>query len=193
MAKVRAEIDSAKAGGNVSEVPQYSETQALPYLQACIKETYRHFPPVAFGLPRVVPKEGVTIDGRTFTEGTILSVNPHVIHKNKDIFGQDADKFNPDRWMVSTEKWREMDKAVITFGAGYNQCPGKHLAHLEVSKVAATLLRDYDIEQVNPKQNWSFETHFTAVCCAPLEAHIWSSANDHQVPYNWPCRLKRRA
>ena len=119
-----------------------------------------------------------------------MSINPHVIHKNKEIFGQDADKFNPDRWMVDQEKWRNMDKYMISvsplplaetyhtnlkqFGAGYNQCPGRHLAHLEVSKVSATLIRDFDVEQVNPKQSWTFETHFTA------------------VPYNWPCRLKRR-
>jgi cytochrome P450 len=63
---------------------------------------------------------------------------------------------------------------LLQFGAGYNQCPGRHLAHLEVSKVVATLLRDFEIEQINPGQSWTFETHFTA------------------VPYDWPCRVKRR-
>jgi hypothetical protein len=37
-----------------------------------------------------------------------------VIHKNKEIFGHDADKFNPDRWMVNPEQWRAMDKYVMT-------------------------------------------------------------------------------
>ncbi|KAF1812842.1 cytochrome P450 [Eremomyces bilateralis CBS 781.70] len=174
MAKVRAEIDASARMGELSDVPSYAETQKLPYFQACIKETYRHFPPVAFGLPRVAPKEGVTIAGRHFAEGTILSVNSHVIHKNKEIFGQDADKFNPDRWL-DQERWRAMDKYFMTFGAGYNQCPGRHLAHLEVSKVTATLLRDFDIEQVNPGQSWTFKAKFTA------------------VPYGWPCRVKRRS
>lgn len=36
MAKVRAEIDAAAAKGELSEIPQYAETQALPYLQACV-------------------------------------------------------------------------------------------------------------------------------------------------------------
>ena len=36
MAKVRAEIDAAAAKGELSEIPQYAETQQLPYFQACV-------------------------------------------------------------------------------------------------------------------------------------------------------------
>lgn len=60
------------------------------------------------------------------------------------------------------------------FGAGYNSCPGRNLANLEVSKVTATLVRDFDTRQVDPKQKWSFKSHFTA------------------VPYGWPCYVERR-
>jgi cytochrome P450 len=30
---------------------------------------------------------------------TILSVNPWVIHRNPEVFGEDCDNFNPDRWL----------------------------------------------------------------------------------------------
>lgn len=59
-------------------------------------------------------------------------------------------------------------------GAGYKQCPGRNLAHLEVSKISATLRRDYDIAQVDPKQDWTFKSWFIA------------------SPSNWPCHIKRR-
>jgi hypothetical protein len=36
MAKVRAEIDAAADRGDLSDIPQYAETQLLPYLQACV-------------------------------------------------------------------------------------------------------------------------------------------------------------
>ncbi|RMZ75561.1 hypothetical protein DV737_g5230, partial [Chaetothyriales sp. CBS 132003] len=103
----------------------------------------------------------------------LLSVNPWVFHRNHELFGADSDSFNPERWL-DKERYREMDRFLIHWGAGYNQCPGKHLAHFEISKLAATLVRDYDVEQVNPNQSWRFETHFTA------------------VPYDWACRMKRR-
>jgi hypothetical protein len=36
MAKVRAEVDTAANKGELSEIPSYTETQQLPYLQACV-------------------------------------------------------------------------------------------------------------------------------------------------------------
>ncbi|EAW15334.1 cytochrome P450 [Aspergillus clavatus NRRL 1] len=171
--RLRAEIDAAKAKGELSAVVQYAEAQRLPFLQACIKEAYRFHSAVGLGLPRVVPKAGMTIAGRHFTEGTILSVNPWVFHRNPALFGADCDTFNPERWL-DKERCAEMDSYLIHWGAGYNQCPGRNLAHFEISKLAATLFRDYEIEQIHPKQEWMFENHFTV------------------VPYNWPCRIRRR-
>jgi len=167
--KLREEID----GANLADVPTHEETQKLPFLQACIKEALRYHTPVGFGLPRVSPKGGVTVLGRHFNEGVILSVNPWVIHQRPEIFGKDADRFSPARWMDPIRS-REMEKYLIAFGAGYGQCPGRHLAHMELSKTTAMLIRDYDIKQVNKEEDWRFETHFTA------------------VPYGWPCYVSRR-
>ncbi|KAF2837252.1 cytochrome P450 [Patellaria atrata CBS 101060] len=171
--QLRKEVDEAQARGELSAVVSHAEAQNLPYLQATIKEALRFHTPIGFGFPRVAPAGGITILDRHFPEGVTLSVNPWVIHRNKELFGDDADVFNPDRWM-DAERAKEMNKYMIPFGAGYNQCPGRHLAHMELSKLTATLVRDFDIVQVNPKQEWKFETHFTA------------------VPYGWPCKVRRR-
>src|SRR5690606_28307057 len=81
-ARVRDEIDTARrerglCGDRV--VPSY-HAQQLPYPPACIKEAPRAFGPVPLGLPRVLPKGGLTIGDRTFPAGTILSINPWVMH-----------------------------------------------------------------------------------------------------------------
>lgn len=103
--RARAEIDAAGIEGLAS----YADAQKLPFLQACIKEALRIFGPASMGLPRVVPKEGLTIDNRTLPEGTIVSVNIWVIHYSKEIWGPDAREFNPDRWFredkASLEKY----------------------------------------------------------------------------------------
>jgi hypothetical protein len=49
------------------------------------------------------------------------------------------------------------------FGLGYAACPGINLAKIELSKVAASIVRDYDIRQVDPNQAWSYEAYFNTL------------------------------
>ncbi|KAL4931027.1 cytochrome P450 [Aspergillus undulatus] len=161
--RVRDEIDAAAAAGELSDLVQYSEAAKLPFLQACLKEAYRFHSGVSHNLPRVVPEGGITVAGRFFPEGVVLSIHPWVIHRNPNLFGADCNEYNPTRWLQSDARTKKMDAFLIHWGAGYNQCPGRNLAQFELSKVLVTVLRDYEIEQLDPKQNWRFETRFLAV------------------------------
>ena len=167
--KLRREIDAA----NLSDIPSYEETKKLPFLQACIKETLRFNPSVGFNLPRISPAGGVTALGRHFPEGVILSVNPWVINRRPEIFGADADIWNPERWM-DPERSARMDKYLASFGAGYMMCPGRHMAHMELSKTMALLVKEFDVRLVDEGCEWKFTCHFVV------------------VPFGWPCVVKRR-
>jgi cytochrome P450 len=59
------------------------------------------------GLPRIAPRGGVTIGDRTLPEGTIVSVNPWVMHHSTELWGADAHTFNPDRWLGKDAALRE--------------------------------------------------------------------------------------
>ncbi|KAL1645594.1 hypothetical protein SLS61_008277 [Didymella pomorum] len=72
---------------------------AMPYLQACIQEALRLHPAVGMSLPRVVPQEGFEIDGTFIPAGTIIGANPWVIHRQKEVFGEDCETFRPERWL----------------------------------------------------------------------------------------------
>ncbi|KAK4247263.1 cytochrome P450 [Corynascus novoguineensis] len=172
--RVRAEIDAARRDRGLcsDRVVAFEHAQQLPYLQACIKEALRIFGPVPMGLPRVAPKGGLTIGDYTFPAGTILSINPWAVHHSKEIWGPDASEFNPDRWL--SDSAAALDKYWIPFGAGYNSCPGQNIAKMELSKILATLVRDYDIRQVNKDQQWKYKAYFTV------------------VPHSWPCYIEKR-
>ncbi|KAK0617794.1 benzoate 4-monooxygenase cytochrome P450 [Bombardia bombarda] len=172
--RVRDEILVAqKTGGCKDRVVKFADAQKLVYLQACLKEALRMFGPVPMGLPRLAPKGGLTIGDRHFPEGTILSINPWVMHHSKEIWGEDARVFNPDRWLRGEKEVMVLERYFMPWGQGYNSCPGQNIAKMEMSKIAATLVRDYDIHQVDGKQEWQWKAYFTV------------------VPHTWPCYIKK--
>ena len=100
--RAQAEIDEAIRTQGICQdrVVSFADAQKLPFLQACLKESLRVFGPVPMGLPRLAPKGGLTIGDTHFAEGTILSINPWVMHHSTEIWGPDAKEFNPDRWLT---------------------------------------------------------------------------------------------
>jgi cytochrome P450 len=71
----------------------------MPYLQACIHEALRFHPAVGMNLPRVVPTEGIDINGTYLPPGTIIGANPWVVNRDQSIFGEDVEAFRPERWL----------------------------------------------------------------------------------------------
>ena len=53
------------------------------------------------GLSRVAPRGGLGVGSRIIPAGTIVSINPWVIHYSKELWGENADQFIPDRWLGS--------------------------------------------------------------------------------------------
>ena len=83
--------------------------------QAVMKESMRCCPGVSFPMERIVPKGGFELCGVHLQEGTIVGINPAVIHHDRSIFGEDAEKFNPERWLGDDEdQIRNMDRHIMT-------------------------------------------------------------------------------
>lgn len=129
LALLHQEIDTALAAGLLSSPIRYLETmQHLPYTCAAIKEAMRMHPSVALSMPRYAPKEGIVLAGNFIPGGYRIGMNPAVIHYDKEAFGQDAENYRPERWLSSNkEELKNMDKHLLTFGAGTRICVGKHV------------------------------------------------------------------
>ena len=69
---------------------------------------------VSYPLERVVPQGGAKICGQFVPEGTVVGVNAWVVHRNKDIYGSDAEQFRPERWLDADEEHvKVMDRTFI--------------------------------------------------------------------------------
>jgi cytochrome P450 len=102
-----AEINEAADAGNLSDPVSYADGIKLQYLQAIMKEAMRLHPAVGVTMPRHVPKGGAVIEGRWFPGGTRVGVNAWVVHKDREMFGADADIFRPERFLEKEGKARE--------------------------------------------------------------------------------------
>lgn len=130
-----------------SAVSAYSSVSGLPYLRACIDETLRLRPPIAFQLPRLVhAPEGASIAGQHIRQGTVVAVSPYAIHRNKDLY-PDPHTFNPDRWLDESdpEQIRRLKAYTIPFSQGSRACIGRHIAIVELQILISTLVRRYDM------------------------------------------------
>lgn len=148
--KLVAELDAAQ----LIEPIAYRSTENLPYFNAVVKEAMRLHPGIGVLLERVVPESGLALaDGSTIPPGTIVGLNPWVIHRDASIFGEDVEAFVPERWMQrdgeGNEEYEARSKAMresdLTFGAGNRVCIGRWLALMEVYKIVPTLLRRYEV------------------------------------------------
>ncbi len=82
--------------------------QKLPYLQACIKEGLRIFPPITALRERVVPPGGDTIGDVVLPGGTTVGLNLPGLLTN-EAFGPDAKVYRLERWLnASPEQLRRM-------------------------------------------------------------------------------------
>lgn len=110
--RVLRELDAAQASGALSPTIQYSEAMQLPYFQAALKEAMRVRPAVGLNITRHVPPGGVEVDGTRYPGGTIVALNGWVLHRDRAVFGEDADVYRPERWLEGVEETalKQMDK-----------------------------------------------------------------------------------
>ena len=116
--KLQRELDEA-LGNDDDPVSTFEQVKRLPYLEAVINEGLRLHSTSGIGLPRVVPEGGLTVCGRFFPEGTVLSVPSYTIHRDKEVWGEDADAFRPERWFERDEKAIQKTFNPFSFGPRY--------------------------------------------------------------------------
>ena len=117
--KLRGEIDHAFSTGELSYPLRYYDCVKLPYLHAVVREAMRMHASLGTGLPRIVPPGGATVCGKFFPEGHGVIMNQNAVNFDKQIFGQDAAEFIPERWLRDgKEKADAMDRAMLQFGYG---------------------------------------------------------------------------
>lgn len=149
--KLRIELDAPSVSHPVSFKQAFND---LPYLGAVIQEALRIHPPFALLLERAVPASGLALpNGVYLPEGTKVGMFGYTMHLDTEVFGEDAEAFNPDRWLRKMDeddqsykdRLRRMKSLDMTFGHGQRQCVGVHVAEMQIYKLVPALFQLLDV------------------------------------------------
>jgi len=126
--KAQAEIDAVVGR---DRLPTFADALRLPYVGAIIKEILRWRPPGPLGLPHVATEED-WYEGMYIPKGTICISNLWHCNHDRAVFGEDADKFKPERHIDNNGElisgpFETNQAGHVSFGFGRRICVGKDL------------------------------------------------------------------
>lgn len=146
---LQKELDDA-LGAEDDVAATFEQVKRLPYLEAVINEALRVHATSALGLPRLAPAGGLALPGgRAVPAGTVLSVPSYTIHRDRAVWGADADAFRPERWFEA-DRAEGMQKAFNPFSFGPRACVGRNLASMELLIIVSSVLRRYEFVLEEP-------------------------------------------
>ncbi|MFK7751545.1 MAG: bifunctional cytochrome P450/NADPH--P450 reductase [Sedimentitalea sp.] len=142
LAKAYEEVDRV-LGRDISVQPTLKQVNQLTYVNQLILEALRLYPTApAFS---VYPYKDEVIGGkyklkeRTFTTVLIL-----MLHRDKSVWGEDAELFNPDNFSKEAIAERPVD-AYKPFGNGQRACIGRQFAMQEAVLVVGMILQRFEL------------------------------------------------
>lgn len=120
------------------ETPSYEDINALPLLNNVVRETLRLIPPVP--VTSRVTRVPTVLGSHVLPMGTHVFISAITSHHSTEIWGQDAEEFNPSRWENSEKLGNAYQ--YIPFLAGGRQCIGYKFALIEFKILLAILIRN---------------------------------------------------
>nr|XP_034332578.1 cytochrome P450 10 isoform X2 [Crassostrea gigas] len=133
---------------NIGDSPVTVDTLGhLPYLKACVKETFRRIPPIATGIARKI-LEDTEIEGYQIPKGTFVFFGNNTLSMSEEYF-ENPEDFLPERWLQGAHDpptQRLMGLCVLPFGLGKRNCLGRRFAEQEIHLAAIKILQKFHVE-----------------------------------------------
>ncbi|XP_068658428.1 cytochrome P450 CYP72A616-like [Aristolochia californica] len=124
--------------------PNFDGLNHLRIVTMILHEVLRLYPPVV-DLVRTSHKE-TKIRGITFPTGIQLSLPTLLVHLDHEIWGEDAEEFNPERFAGGISNATKYQTAFFPFGWGPRICIGQNFALTEAKLALAMILQNFWFE-----------------------------------------------
>lgn len=107
--------DEIEAIFSVDFSVDYERLSELKYLEKVLKETLRLFSPIPI-MTREAFEDCDVGTGKTLRKGTNILVLDYIVHQRKDIWGKDAEKFDPENFSPERSSTRD-PYSFLAFGS----------------------------------------------------------------------------
>ncbi|XP_052175610.1 cytochrome P450 CYP72A219-like [Diospyros lotus] len=125
-------------------MPSFDALTHLRVVHMILLEVLRLYPPIV-ALVRSVP-EDVSVGGLLLPAGVKLFLPAILIHRDNEIWGDDANEFKPERFENGASQATNGQVAYFPFGWGPRICIGQNFALLEAKMAMAMILRRFWFE-----------------------------------------------
>lgn len=135
----------------------------MPYLNAVVQEVLRVYGPVPMTLREAAVNTSIL--GHYIPKGTVVLLAPWAVNYSKELWGPDADEFNPDRWMKpgqANSGGATSNYAFLTFLHGPRSCIGQKFAVAEMKCLLAAFVGKYEFEMTDPDEEIIIKGGITA-------------------------------
>lgn len=139
--KVIQELD--EIFGDSDRPATFQDTLEMKYLERCLLETLRMYPPVPI-IAREINTDLKLVSGDyTVPAGCTVVVATIRMHREESIY-PNPDTFNPDNFLPENTANRHY-YAFVPFSAGPRSCVGRKYAMLKLKIVLSTILRNFRV------------------------------------------------
>lgn len=140
--KVIQELD--EIFGDSDRPATFQDTLEMKYLERCLMETLRMYPPVPVIARQVNTDLKLASGDYTVPAGCTVVIGTIKMHRQPHIY-PNPDVFNPDNFLPERTAKRHY-YAFVPFSAGPRSCVGRKYAMLKLKILLSTILRNYRVQ-----------------------------------------------
>ncbi|CAA7264563.1 unnamed protein product [Cyclocybe aegerita] len=137
--KAQQELDATVGTGRL---PDFSDRQSLPYLEAIYRELLRWRPPGPLGVPHCTSEDDI-YNGYFIPKGTTVFSNIRAMTHDEGMYPEPSE-FRPERHFTADGKLNGDDR-ILAYGFGRRVCVGRHVASSTLWLMMASVLATFDI------------------------------------------------
>jgi len=171
-AKLQVEIAHFELYGSP---PSFEQLKEMKYLRALLNESLRLYPVVPVNGREALEDTILPLGGGPngnapifVPKGSVVMWSVYTMHRRKDYFGEDAEEFNPDRWLDEPQNDRNGIRPTweyLPFNGGARICLGQQFALTEASYTIVRMCQAFDKIESRDSRPW---TEMLTLMCVNL-------------------------